>query len=66
MPETQKGLKLTMGLDHLHEEHKNFFINGVKPWPQSLDDATHRRQNTYRSKDNLEEWMLQQRELTLS
>ena len=27
MPETQKGLKFTMGLNHLYEEHKNFFIN---------------------------------------
>ena len=39
MPEMQKELKFTMGLNHLYEEHKNFFINGVKPWPQSLDDA---------------------------
>lgn len=39
MPETQRELKFTMGMNHLNEEHKNFFINGVKPWPQSLDDA---------------------------
>ena len=38
-PEQQKGLKFTMGLNHIYDEHKNFFINGVKPWPQSLDEA---------------------------
>ena len=38
-PEQQKGLKFTMGLNHIYDEHKNFFINGVKLWPQSLDEA---------------------------
>ena len=39
MPDTQKALKFTMGLNHLYEEHKNFFINGVKPWPDTLEEA---------------------------
>jgi hypothetical protein len=37
--EDQMALKYTMGLNHHYDEFKYFYINNLKPWPETLEGA---------------------------
>ena len=38
-PEDQMALKFIMGLNHMYDDFKYFYINNLKPWPDTLDQA---------------------------
>ena len=38
-PEDQMGIKFTLGLNHHYDDYKYHFVNNLRPWPESLEEA---------------------------
>lgn len=38
-PETEMAIKFTMGLNHHYDEYKGYYINSLREWPTSLEEA---------------------------
>ena len=38
-PETEMAINFTMGLNHHYDEYKRYYINSLREWPTSLEEA---------------------------